>query len=58
MPSIAPASGQSLSASGLKAQYEKEIEMITSGTHPKIRRGDVDAVLRLKSEYRKRGLEI
>lgn len=58
MPSIAPASGQSLSASGLKAQYEKEIEMITSGTHPKIRRGDVDAVLRLKAEYRKRGLEI
>lgn len=40
----------------LRAKYQSEIELINTGKHPAIRRGQIQKITELKNEYIKKGL--
>jgi DNA-directed RNA polymerase subunit F len=55
VPSMAPVSGK---APSLQAQYDAEMKQIMEQRHPTIRRGEAEKILKMKAEYRKKGLDI
>jgi hypothetical protein len=59
IPTLAPTTGRATqSVDVLKRQYDDEIAQINKGTHPNIRRGQTEAITKMKAEYRKKGLDV
>lgn len=51
-----PSGAKPATESVLQQQYNQEIQLVNSGKHPTVRRGNVQQVTALKNEYRKKGL--
>jgi hypothetical protein len=59
IPTLAPQTGRSANGVDvLKSQYDAEIAQINTNKHPTIRRGNVQKIVELKAEYRKKGLAV
>jgi len=59
IPTLAPQAGRSAtSVDVLKRQYDEEIAQISANKHPTIRRGNKEAFVKMKEEYRKKGLSV
>jgi hypothetical protein len=59
IPTLAPQTGRSATGVDvLKSQYDAEIAQINTNKHPTIRRGNVQKIVELKAEYRKKGLAV
>jgi DNA-directed RNA polymerase subunit F len=50
--------GTANNLASIEQQYRNEIELISTGKHPSIRRGNAQAIADMKAEYRKKGLSV
>ena len=59
IPTLAPTAGRATQGVDvLKRQYDDEMAQINKGTHPTVRRGNIQQVVNLKNEYKKKGLNV